>query len=484
MHLNPWSCVLSHPLLTAPIGRSLFKLAGPTTAVMIVQTFVAIAETYFFGRLGTEALAGFALVFPFMMLMTMMAAGGMGGGVAAATARALGAGKRDDARALVLHALVLGLALALVFTVLAWTVGPALYRLLGGHGAALANAETYSHVLFTGSIAIWANFFFSALLRGGGDAATPGRYMLIFSVLQMPLSGVLALGIGDWPGLGMAGPAASSITTAACSALLQARALWKGKLGFTPAFTGIPLRGRLFWEILRVGLISSFSAVTANVTAMTMTGLVGRFGVAALAGYGVGVRLEFMLVPLAFGIGAGLTTLVGVAAGANDWKRAVRASWIGGLTAFGMIGMFGWIVALLPEGWSRLFTADPQVIAATVGYITHVAPFYCLFGLGMTLSFASQGAGRMKAPFFAGLARMAIATIGGWLAVDRFGLGLDGVFSAIAVGMIVFGVLIAGPLLLKPWGPKRVPTRGKLVFPTGGSDEPSLDDRDLEPQPR
>jgi putative MATE family efflux protein len=471
-------------LLSAPIGRSLLKLAGPTTAVMVVQTFVAIAETYFFGRLGTEALAGFALVFPFMMLMTMMAAGGMGGGVAAATARALGAGKRDDARALVLHALVLGLALALLFTMLAWTVGPALYRLLGGQGATLANAESYSHVLFTGSIAIWANFFFSALLRGGGDAATPGRYMLIFSVLQVPISGVLALGIGDWPGLGMAGPAASSITTAACSALLQARALWKGKLGFTPALTGIPLRGRLFWEILRVGLISSFSAVTANVTAMTMTGLVGRFGVTALAGYGVGVRLEFMLVPLAFGIGSGLTTLVGVAAGANDWKRAVRASWIGGLTAFGMIGMFGWIVALLPEGWSRLFTSDPQVVAATVGYITHVAPFYCLFGLGMTLSFASQGAGRMKAPFFAGLARMAIATIGGWLAVERFGLGLDGVFSAIAVGMIVFGLMIAGPLLIKPWGPKRLRTRGKLAFPTGGSDEPSLDDRNLEPQSR
>src|SRR5207248_884087 len=288
------------------------------------QTFVAIAETYFFGRLGTEALAGFALVFPFMMLMTMMAAVGMGGGVAAATARALGAGRRDDARALVLHALVLGLALALLFTLLAWTVGPALYRLLGGKGAALANAETYSHVLFSGSIAIWANFFFSALLRGGGDAATPGRYMLILSVLQVPLSGVLALGIGDWPGLGMAGPAASSITTAACSALLQARALWKGKLGFTTAPPG-------------------------------------------------------------------LTTLVGVAAGANDWKRAVRASWIGGLTAFGMIGLFGWIVALVPEGWSRLFTSDPQVIAATVGYITHVAPFYCLFGLGMTLSLPGRG---------------------------------------------------------------------------------------------
>jgi putative MATE family efflux protein len=418
---------------------------------MVAQTFVAIAETFIFGRLGTEALAGFALVFPLMMMMTMMAAGGMGGGVAAAMARTLGAGRRDDARALVLHALVLGTALALSFTLLAWTLAPSLYRLLGGSGRALEHALTYSHVLFTGALAIWANFFLSALLRGGGDAATPGRYMLLSSIAQVPLSYVLALGIGDWPGLGMAGPAISSLATSAVSALLQARALWGGKLGFTPGLGGLALQGRLFWDILRVGLIASFSAFTANLTAMLVTGLVGRFGVAALAGYGIGVRLEFMLVPLAFGIGSGLTTIVGVAAGANDWRRAVRAAWIGSLVAGLGIGAFGWIVALVPAGWARLFTHDPEVIAATVGYITHVAPFYCLFGVGMTLSFASQGAGRMKAPFFAGVTRLFAATLGGWFAVDHLGWGLPGVFTAIAVGMIAFGVLIAGPLLIRPW---------------------------------
>ena len=475
---------MSHPLLTAPIGISLWRLGAPTTAVMIVQTAVAIAETYFFGRLGTDALAGFALVFPFMMLMQMMAGGGMGGGVASAMARALGGKRIDDARALVLHALVLGLGFAMLFTVLAWTIAPTFYRLLGGSGAALAHAETYSDMLFTGSIAIWANFFFSALLRGGGDAATPGRYMLIFSVLQVPLSGVLALGVGSWQGMGVAGPAVSMVVTMGAAALLQARALWRGKLGFVPALTGIPLRGRLFWEILRVGLIASFSALTANLTAMLVTGLVGRFGVTALAGYGIGVRLEFMLVPLSFGIGSALTTLVGVAVGAKEWKRAVRSAWTGGLVAFFLIGAFGWIVALVPEGWARLFTDDPQVVAATVSYITHVAPFYCLFALGMTLNFASQGAGRMTAPLVAGVSRLVLATSGGWFAAERLGLGLDGVFTAIAGAMITYGLMVAVPLLVKPWGPKR----GKLASQTGASDGPTplptLDDRHLEPQPR
>jgi putative MATE family efflux protein len=450
---------------------------------MIVQTFVAIAETYFFGRLGTEALAGFALVFPFMMLMTMMAAGGMGGGVAAAMARALGGKRLEDARALVLHALVLGVLFAGLFTAMAWTIAPTFYRLLGGSGAALANAESYSHVLFTGAIAIWANFFLSALLRGGGDAATPGRYMLLSSIAQVPLSGVLALGVGEWNGLGMAGPAISSIATSLCAALLQARALWRGKLGFVPALAGIPIQGRLLWEILRVGLIASFSALTANLTAMLVTGLVGRFGIMALAGYGIGVRLEFMLVPLAFGIGSGLTTLVGVAAGANDWKRAVRVTWTGGLIAFFLIGAFGWVVALVPEGWARLFTGDVRVVAATVGYITHVAPFYCLFAMGMTINFACQGAGRMTAPLVAGVARLILATGGGWFATERLGLGLAGVFAAIAVAMLVYGLMIVVPLLVKPWGPKRV----RLAPATGASDGPpfqTVDNRHLEPQPR
>jgi len=451
---------------------------------MMTQVLVAIAETYFFGRLGTQALAGFALVYPFLMLMQMMAAGGMGGGVAAALARALGGKRLEDARALVLHTFVLGLGFALLFALLAWTVAPILFGALGGHGAALANAETYAHVLFSGSVAVWAHFFLAALLRGSGDAVTPGRYMMLASLAQIPLSGVLALGVGRWHGLGMTGPAVSSITVMTGSALLQARALWRGKLGFRPTLTGVSLQGRLFWEILKVGLISCLSILITNLTAMAMTGLVGRFGVAALAGYGIGVRLEFMLVPLAYGIGSALTTLVGVAVGAHHWKRAVRVAWTGGLIAFGLIGSIGWIVALVPEAWSRLFTSDPEVVAATAAYITHVAPFYCLFGLAMTLSAACQGAGRMKAPFYAGIARMIVAAAGGWFAIERFGAGLNGVFGAAAAGIILYGVLIAGPLLVKPWGPKRV----TLASATGASDGPPLiktvDDRNVEPQPR
>ena len=186
---------------------------------------------------------------------------------------------------------------------------------------------------------------------------------------------------------------------------------------------------------------------------MLVTGLVGRFGVAALAGYGIGVRLEFMLVPLAFGIGSGLTTLVGVAAGAGDWKRAVRVAWTGGLTS--------------PAPHRRLRLDRGAAARGLVAAVHQRSPgdrrhrrLHHPRGAVLlpvrprhdAVSFASQGAGRMTAPFVAGVARLIVATVGGWFAVEILGWRPGRACSSpIAVGMIAFGGLIAGPLLVRPW---------------------------------
>ena len=436
---------MSHPLLTAPIGRSLWRLAGPTTALMVLQIGVAIAETWIVGRLGTDALAGFVLVVPFMALMFNMANGGMGGSVASALARALGAGRHDDARALVLHALLVGWGFALLFMALGWTVLPLLYRLMGGSDGALAEALAFSNCFFAAAVVSWPNCFLAALLRGAGDSATPSRIGVGASFVYVALSAVLA------PRLGLVGLVIAGVTGSALSLALQVRAVRRGRLGFTPQFAGARLQRRLFGEILRVGLLGSASTVTAAFTALLVTGLVGSFGTAALAGYGIGMRLEFMLAPLAFGIGTGLTTLVGVAVGAGDWRRANKVAWLGGAIAFATIGLIGWAVALVPESWTRIFTTDDAVIAASVACLTRMAPVYCFLGLGLTLYFASQGAGRMAIPFTASLVRLVVATAGGWYAGEKMGLGLDGVFSAIAAGLAAYGCLIAGGLLVRPW---------------------------------
>lgn len=454
-----------HPLLVAPPVPTIARLALPTTAVMIAQSGVSIAETWVIGKLGTEALAGFALVFPLLMLMTMMAAGGIGGGIASAIARAAGGGRTADVRALVVHALLVALGFALLFTIGMRVFGADLYRLLGslhggGGGSAgaggdparvLAFALTYSDMVFAGAAAHWAMFALSSIIRGAGNAALPGKAMLTSSLLQIPLTYVLVLGLGGWSGMGIAGAAVSSILSALLAAGLMALALRRGAAGFIPALRGVSLRGALFSPILRVGLISSISAVTTNLTTILVTLLVAGFGVAALAGYGVGSRLEFMLVPLAFGIGSALTTLVGIAVGAGQWERAVRVAVIGSLMAAALTGIVGALAAIFPQAWMSIFSADEVVQQTGVSYLTRAAPFYAFFGLGMALNFAAQGAGRQRVPLAIAFVRLALAAGGGWLAVHVWGLGQDGLFWAVAIAIVVFGIANLAALLLMPW---------------------------------
>ncbi|MFN3400958.1 MAG: MATE family efflux transporter, partial [Ferrovibrio sp.] len=142
-------------LLTAPILPTLLKLSAPTTVAMLAIALVAIAETAYVGLLGVEALAAMALTFPMIMLMQMVSAGAMGGGVSSAIARALGAGDLARANTLALHAIIIAVVAAAVFSAFFWLLGPAIYRLLGGQGKALELAILYSHTVFSGALCIW-----------------------------------------------------------------------------------------------------------------------------------------------------------------------------------------------------------------------------------------------------------------------------------------------------------------------------------------
>src|SRR6266478_7968756 len=147
--------VAVNSLLTSPILPTLLKLALPNAIAMVGTTLVAVAETSYIGRLGTEPLAGIALVFPFVMLTQMMSAGAMGGGVSSAVSRALGAGNRDRAATLALHAAIIGACGGIFFTVMMLAFGRAFYALLGGRGGVIEQAAQYSQVLFSGAISIW-----------------------------------------------------------------------------------------------------------------------------------------------------------------------------------------------------------------------------------------------------------------------------------------------------------------------------------------
>src|SRR6266852_1675414 len=175
-------------LLEAPIARTLLRLAAPNVVVMVVQASVGLIEAYFIGKLGTDALAGVTLVFPVVMLMQMMSAGAMGGGISSSIARALGGGRRADADALALHALVIALLFGLTFTVALLLGGRWLYAAMGGSGASLDAALTYSNWVFAGAVLVWLFNSLASVIRGTGNMALPAVVTCVGVVFLVPLS--------------------------------------------------------------------------------------------------------------------------------------------------------------------------------------------------------------------------------------------------------------------------------------------------------
>jgi MATE family, multidrug efflux pump len=438
-------------LLLGPVAPTLLRLAAPNVLVMVLQAAVSTLDAVFVGWLGSDALAGVSLVFPLVMLMQTMSAGGMGGGVASAVARALGGGRRADADALVVHAIVIALAMAACFTLLLELGGPALYRAMGGQDAVLDSAIVYSRVLFGGALAYWLFNTLGSVIRGTGNMALPASVMVASGVLYLVLSPALILGWGPLPRLGIAGAATASVLSFALGSLALLVFLYSNRSLVRPTLHGRLLRGSLFREILSVGAPGSLNTILTNLTVVLLTSLVGPFGAPALAGYGMGARLEYLQIPIVFGLGSGLVTMVGTSMGAGDRDRAVRVAWVGAAMAAAVTGTIGVAAALFPLTWLSLFTADAEVLATGTRYLRIVGPCYGFFGAGLALYFASQGAGRLLWPLLAGFARLAVAAAGGWLVSAWLGAGLSGLFAAMASALVIFGSINVAAVHLGAW---------------------------------
>lgn len=436
-------------LLQAPIVPTLLRLAWPNVLVMLAQAAVGMIETWWISFLGTDALAGMALVFPGFMMMQMLSGGAIGGGISSAVARALGSGRQEDANAFVLHALVVNLGLGLLCTALFLGFGRPLYAAMGGRDGSLDAALAYSDIVFGGVALVWVMNALASVIRGTGNMLVPSLAICLSVVVLVPLSPVLIFGFGPIPAMGIAGGAWAVVGTTAMTAAVMAWYLLAGRAVVRPVL--VPLRWPLFADILRVGAVGAISTLQTTLTVALTTGLVGiAAGPAAVAGYGTGARLEYLLVPLVFGLGAPLVALVGTNIGAGQRDRALRIALTGGALAFGLTEAVGLAAALFPAAWLGLFTHDPAALETGAAYLRIVGPTYGFFGLGLCLYFASQGAGRLFWPLAGGMLRLLVAVGGGWLALHLTG-SLMALFAALALGLVVYGVTVVTAISRGVW---------------------------------
>lgn len=438
-------------MLHAPLLPILFRLATPNVIGLFATTVVIGYDGFILGLLGAHALAAIALVFPLSMLMLQMSAGGIGGAATAAVARALGAGRGDEASRLAQHALLIAALMAALFTVVLVGGGRAVYAAMGGHGPALADALAYSNMLFSGAIVIWWTNVLASIVRGAGNMVLPSLLMLLTAAVHLLLCPLLVFGWGPVQGLGVVGAAVSTLTSNGLAAVVMLVYLVRRDGAVRLLRMPWRLRTDLLGAILRVGVPASLSPVISNGSIAVATAVVGSYGVTALAGFGVAARLEYILVPIAFGFGTALTALVATNMGAGQAGRALRITWLGGAIVAAITGTIGLVAAVVPALWMNLFTTDAAVRAYGATYLHIVGGCYGLFGFGLALFFASQGAGRMFWPLAASTARLVVVAVGGWICVKVLQAPAPAFFAVVAFSLAVYAATIAAAIRLGGW---------------------------------
>jgi Na+-driven multidrug efflux pump len=311
-------------------------------------------------------------------------------------------------------------------------------------------------VAFCGSLGVWLMNTFASVLRGSGNMLVPSATFLLVSLAQVAIGGALGLGWGPFPRLGMPGVAAGQVIAFSAGAAFLFGYLRSGRSRISLALRDTPLQRHLLADILKVGALACISPLQTVATVLILTRLVAQFGATALAGYGIGARLEFLLIPISFAIGVASVPLVGMAIGAGMVARAKRVAWIAALLATATLGVLGGIVALAPGLWVDLFTSDPAVQSSAGLYFVWAGPVYGFFGLGLSLYFSALGAGKVGGLVLAGTLRLLVVAIGGWMLLQTSAEPWT-VFALVALGMAVFGLAAALAVRVARWGREGVP---------------------------
>jgi putative MATE family efflux protein len=429
-------------LLEGPVLATLLRLAAPTVALMLLQSVIAAGEAAFVGRLGSHALAGVSLSFPLVMLMTTLSAGAYGGGVASGVARALGGGKSNDAARLAGTAIGMSAILGLVSTAAMILFGRTFYAALGASGSALEAALLYSNIVFLGAVPFWLFNAAASVLRGYGNTAYPAAAGAAGGGVTLAVSPLLIFGVRPLTGFGMAGAAWAVVAYNVAMAAVLLRAVWAPNSPARPDWAAVVPRRRYVFEILRVSVPSAANTLLTNLTFIILTALVAPFGTEATAGYGAAGRLEYLMIPLVFGVGSALVPLVAGSDGAGDQKRVRTLTRTGAALGGGACGLIGFAAAAFPSAWMGLFTSDATVAGFGSSYLVRVGPTYAFLGMGLALYFAAQGRGRTAQPLLATGTRLLVAGVLGVAALRVGGWRIDSLFGLMACGLVMYGMVM------------------------------------------
>jgi putative MATE family efflux protein len=440
----------------APIGRAVVLLAVPMVLEMLMESVFVVADVFFVGRLGADAVATVGITESWMTIMYALAIGLSIGG-AATVARRIGEKDADGAARSAVQSILLGLVAAAIFGTVGVIFGPRMLALMGASEDVLRTGSTFSRVMLGGSGTVVMLFLINAVFRGAGDAAIAMRVLWFANAINVILGPCLIFGIGPFPELGVAGAAVGTTIGRGSGVLYQLYHLTRrgGRIEIHARHWRFDLE--VMRTILRISGTATFQNFVNTASWMGLVRILTGFGSAAVAGNTIGIRvILFALLP-SFGVANAAATLVGQNLGAGKPDRAEAAAWKAGLYNTIFLGGVGVIFLVFAPFIISFFSDDPEVARYGVGCLRIVSAGFLFYGYAMVLTAAFNGAGDTRTPTLISIACLWAWEIPlAWTLAVPFGFGPTGVFIAVTVAFTTMSAVSAWLFTKGTWKTKRV----------------------------
>lgn len=440
----------------APIGRAVVLLAVPMVLEMLMESVFAVADIFFVGRLGAEAVATVGIT---ESLMTVMYAVAIGLSIGAAATVARRVGEKDPGRAAgaAVQSILLGLFVALVVGTLGVTFAPDLLGFMGAHGGIVETGSTYARVMLGASGTVVLLFLINSVFRGAGDAAIAMRVLWFANGINIVLDPCFIFGLGPFPELGVTGAAVATSIGRGSGVLFQLFHLARRQGRIAVRASHLRLDPGIMAGILRLSGTATLQNFIGTASWMGIVRLLTGFGSAAVAGNTIGIRIILFALLPSFGVSNAAVTLVGQNLGAGRPDRAEAAAWRAGLYNTCCLGGIGVVFLLFAPQLIGLFTRDPEVAPHGIRCLRIIAAGFLFYGYGMVLTQAFNGAGDTRTPTLINLFCLWFWEIPlAWTLAYPLGWGPTGVFVAVSIGFSTLAFVSAWLFSRGTWKTQRV----------------------------
>jgi putative MATE family efflux protein len=393
------------PLLSGSIPGSLMRLSLPVMATFMLQTLYSMADAFWLGKLGREAISAPGICFPILFFFVSF---GAGFSVAGTTlvAQYTGSGQRDQANLAAGQTFVFLLIGATIVSLVGVAASSPILRLMHTPQDVFVNAHSYLRIMFTGIPFMAISFIYGGIMRGAGDAITPMIINLGANLLNILLDPFLIFGWGPFPRMEVAGAAMVTVISRILASTACVILLVSGARRVKVRWPQLRPRRHYLRRIMRIGMPAGVGQSGASLGFMVTQGFVNSFGSVVVSAFTVAVRIiHFLNVP-AMGLSAGATALIGQNLGADQVKRAERTIWwaVGMVAAFLAVGCT--LLVFYSQPVIRLFINDPQVVSQGVILFRVVSYSVFFFGIIMVVFAAFQGAGKTSPVMYLSIGRL------------------------------------------------------------------------------